>query len=341
MFSPSGMSSVIARSRIFRAGVVLALVSLVVGCAETELAIHAAKQLRGATAKPGYKVGEPYQVRGVFYYPAVDYNYRETGVASWYGSKFHGRSTANGEVFDMNAVTAAHRTLPLPSIVRVQNLENGRTLVVRVNDRGPFARGRIIDLSRRAAQLLGFRYKGTALVRVEILANESRRVAMLTERPELVGGVGLVGGGAAANGAVVTQETVLPIDGLGPALGFRPTTLRPTTARPARIRPVVARFPAPAAGGKATANGHDIIGKRPVKVNSLYIQVGSYIRRANARRARARLDRYGRTRVETARVGNERFFRVRVGPIASIAEADGLLARVIASGYPKARFVVD
>lgn len=124
----------------------------------------------GPAPPPGeQKIGRPYQIGGVWYYPEVNNDYDETGIASWYGPQFHGRPTANGERFDMNKVTAAHPTLPLPSRVRVTNLENGRSLVVRVNDRGPFARGRIIDLSRRSAQLLGFQGQGTTRVRVQLV----------------------------------------------------------------------------------------------------------------------------------------------------------------------------
>ena len=112
------------------------------------------------------KIGRPYKIRGRWYHPKDDRSYRETGSASWYGPNFHGRPTANGERFDQNAVSAAHRTLPLPSWVRVENLNNGRQIDVRVNDRGPFAHDRIIDLSRRAAQLLGMERSGTARVRV-------------------------------------------------------------------------------------------------------------------------------------------------------------------------------
>lgn len=114
-----------------------------------------------------YKVGNPYKINGVLYVPREDPNYSETGIASWYGPQFHGERTANGEIFDMELVSAAHRTLPMPSFVRVTNLENGRSMVVRMNDRGPFARGRIIDMSSKAAELLGFRQAGTARVRVE------------------------------------------------------------------------------------------------------------------------------------------------------------------------------
>lgn len=125
-----------------------------------------------------FKVGKPYQVEGQWYYPGVDLSYNERGVASWYGPNFHGKRTANGETFDMSLISAAHKTLPLPSVVRVTNLENGRSLVIRVNDRGPFVRGRIIDLSRHAAELLGFTAKGTAMVQVRLLPEESRRAAL-------------------------------------------------------------------------------------------------------------------------------------------------------------------
>lgn len=121
-----------------------------------------------------YKIGNPYKILGKWYYPKEDYSYSEIGTASWYGEDFHAKKTANGEKYDMNTLTAAHRTLPLPSIVKVTNLENGRSLVVRVNDRGPYAKERIIDLSKHAAQLLGYQTKGTTKVRVEIMPEESK-----------------------------------------------------------------------------------------------------------------------------------------------------------------------
>jgi rare lipoprotein A len=131
---------------------------------------------------PTYKIGSPYTVKGVTYYPHVDYAYDEVGVASWYGEEFEGQYTANGEVFDLNQLTAAHTTLPLPSIVEVVNLQNNRALLVRVNDRGPFARGRIIDLSRRAAELLGFAGRGSALVQVRVMKEPSLYAAAMAER---------------------------------------------------------------------------------------------------------------------------------------------------------------
>jgi rare lipoprotein A len=114
-----------------------------------------------------YRVGQPYMVAGRMYYPQLDPNYRSEGLASWYGADFHGRLTANGEVYDMNSLSAAHPTLPMPSYARVTNLTNRRSVIVRVNDRGPYHGNREIDLSGKAAEVLGFRDHGLARVRVE------------------------------------------------------------------------------------------------------------------------------------------------------------------------------
>jgi rare lipoprotein A len=114
-----------------------------------------------------YRVGKPYTVGGRVYVPEEDTSYREEGLASWYGDDFHGRLTANGEVFDMTSLTAAHPTLPMPCYARVTNLSNGKSLIVRVNDRGPYHGNRLMDVSSRAADLLEFKGNGVARVRVE------------------------------------------------------------------------------------------------------------------------------------------------------------------------------
>lgn len=134
---------------------------------------------RAALHKPKghYKIGEPYRINNVLYTPRLDYAYDGTGVASWYGGAFHNRLTANGERYDENELTAAHQTLPLPSVVRVTNLDNGRSLILRVNDRGPFVGARILDVSKKAAKLLGFHGRGTAQVRVKVMEKESRALA--------------------------------------------------------------------------------------------------------------------------------------------------------------------
>jgi rare lipoprotein A len=117
-----------------------------------------------------YRVGKPYMVGGRMYVPEEDVNYHEEGLASWYGDDFHGRLTANGEVFDMDSLSAAHPTLPMPCYARVTNLANGKSLIVRVNDRGPYHGNRLIDVSNKAAELLEFKGNGVARVRVEYVA---------------------------------------------------------------------------------------------------------------------------------------------------------------------------
>ena len=120
------------------------------------------------------KVGNPYKIAGVWYHPKEDPTYDQTGYASWYGKDFHGKATANGEVYNMNALTAAHKTLPMPSYVKVTNLANNRSIVLRVNDRGPFVGTRLIDVSRRGAQLLGFEKQGVTRVRIQASDSNGR-----------------------------------------------------------------------------------------------------------------------------------------------------------------------
>jgi rare lipoprotein A len=170
--------------RLFSAFALLTAL-LAAGCSEVELATHYIKKMswKGEQEQAGtYKIGQPYRVGTVWYYPHEDFNLVETGIASWYGPDFHGHRTANGEVYDQNELTGAHRTLQMPSLVRVTNLENGRSVVVRINDRGPYLHGRILDVSKRAAELLGFIGRGTARVKVETLPRESREIAEAAKR---------------------------------------------------------------------------------------------------------------------------------------------------------------
>lgn len=148
------------RSATARNSALILLALLVAACAGKP------PPARTAAPQAGVKIGKPYQVFGKTYYPADDRNYDERGIASWYGPGFHALSTATGERYNQDDVTAAHKTLPMPSYVEVANLDNGRKLIVRINDRGPFVEGRIIDLSRKSAQLLGVDRVGTARVRV-------------------------------------------------------------------------------------------------------------------------------------------------------------------------------
>ncbi len=128
--------------------------------------------------KGHYKVGDQYKIKGRTYKPKEVRFYNKTGVASWYGKRygFHGKDTANGDLFNKNLLTAAHKTLPMPSLVRVTNLENNKSIIVMVNDRGPFVYDREIDLSERAAQILKFKHKGIAEVKVQYLSRETQEL---------------------------------------------------------------------------------------------------------------------------------------------------------------------
>jgi len=312
-----------------RIAALLLSTALLPGCAETSLfsffAKKAAEEPAPATATTGgnYKIGKPYQVAGVWYYPREDYDYDETGIASWYGPGFHAKLTANGEIYDQNDVTAAHKTLPLPSLVRVTNLENGRSLVVRINDRGPFVNGRIIDLSRRSGQLLGIDGKGTAKVRVQVMADESRLLAGKL-KPDGSGSEPKI---AAAPRESVTAEAL------------------PTPGAPRPVAAVaVAATPAESRLASATAAAEREVGQLKqvaVHATNIYVQVGSFSRYDNALRLTARLASVGKAEIQQASVKGQPVFRVRFGPTASVEDADRLLEKAIAAGQQDARVVVD
>lgn len=159
-------------------------------CTDNGLLFRSTASYEQDQSSGSYYVGEPYMIRGVEYTPSEDYSYREKGVASWYRRDDANRLTSNGEIFDDNAMTAAHKTLPLPSLVRITNLENGNVAIVRVNDRGPNVNNRLIDVSQKVAADLEFPARGTTMVEVEILPDESKRLkaialGQLTNAPSL------------------------------------------------------------------------------------------------------------------------------------------------------------
>ncbi|MDP2121534.1 MAG: septal ring lytic transglycosylase RlpA family protein [Hoeflea sp.] len=184
-------------------------------------------------------VGKPYRVRGNWYTPKEEHGYDKAGLASWYGPNFHGRLTANGEIYDQFHLSAAHPTFPLPSYARVTNKKNGNTVIVRVNDRGPYAHGRIIDVSKQAAELLDMKQEGVAAVRVEYIGRapvegDDTSFLMASYRPggsnEPAGGVIATGVMMAMNsvdqalpGVSSAQASVAPPAGVGATTAFQPT----------------------------------------------------------------------------------------------------------------------
>jgi rare lipoprotein A len=284
-----------------------------VAMAAISLAACASGPRPTATASnPGYKVGKPYQVRGVWYTPAEQPSYEEVGVGSWYGEQFHNRYTANGEVFDMDRLSAAHTTLPLPSLVEVTNLDNGRKVVVRVNDRGPFVDGRIIDLSRAAAEKLGYQRQGIARVRVRYVG----RAPLLP-----------------ADGKV--YEAVIP----------------PKYTPPAPPRVMASQAPRPLPSGWLAQPEYlpdvkppGLQPKPPVLASSgalsggYQVQAGAFSVRANAERAATQLASAGPSQIiETQKDGGVLYRLVVVG--GDPEQAEQVRQRVASLGYPDARLV--
>jgi len=291
-----------------------------------------------ATAKGIYKVGSPYQIDGVWYYPAEDFKYQENGVAAAYDERFPARETANGEFYDPNGLTAAHRTLPMPSIVEVTNLENGRALQLRVNDRGPFARGRMLEVSRRAAQLLGFEPGGSAKVHVRILVNESMQVASIARRNGTEPDKQLAEAPSAAPRDQVIAEALAPAPGAKASLRNAPPPPTAVTALGgAKSGGLTAQLASlaepPPLSGEVT-----VVATRPTQ---LYVHAGNFTRQDSAARARQQLDALAPARMTSARISGVQFYRVQVGPLASVEEADRILARAVESGLTDARIVVD
>ncbi|WP_430470282.1 septal ring lytic transglycosylase RlpA family protein [Thalassospira lucentensis] len=318
----------------------VALGVLLSGCAETQLAVHGAKRLGGGQSQPTqvghYKIGNPYEIAGQWYYPAVDYEYSETGIASWYGPKFHGKKTANGETFDQYEISAAHRTLPLPSVVRVTNLENGRSLKVRVNDRGPFAHSRIIDMSRRAAQLLGFEKKGTAKVLVEVVELDSKQMAAIAK--------GETAPTVAVSAAEQKTVTAAPRDTVETVrLDDGPITDsgEPTTSKIILTPPPSTQASVEQNSLEGTIEEAAVISVEPVTTSAIYVQAGAFSIYDNALNLRNRLYDMGPSKIEPIEVKGTTFYRVRLGPLNTVPEADILLERVIATGQNGAKVVVE
>ena len=313
----------------FVAGLSAIMVALALGgCAESTLVGHTAKAIfpdeQQDQGQGGYKVGTPYQIDGSWYTPKEDYAYQEVGVASWYGNDFHGKRTANGEKYDMNAMTAAHRTLPMPSLVRVTNLDNGRSAILRVNDRGPFARSRIIDVSKRAADALGFIGQGTATVRVEILAEES--IALKTR---------LLRG----DSDFATAPTpVTPLAALGPSTRVTASELPPPAPRaPGRAVPAaVLASSSPAVAVQASTGA----AYAPATAGGQFVQVGAFSDPANAARLRSQLSVFGPVSVSQVRTASGATLnKVRLGPYADPMQAQAALADAQRNGFPEARLV--
>ncbi len=258
------------------------------------------------------KTGKPYEIFGVTYYPlATSEGFVEEGIASWYGKKFHHRPTANGERYDMYAFSAAHKTLPLPTWVRVTNLENWRSIVLRVNDRGPFVGDRVIDLSYAAAKVLGFFRQGTVRVKVEALPSDEQK--RLTEQ--------------ARNNPALLKP--------GKTFSYSQKVSKPLSSQ---------QIAKP--GPKKILHKKTVI-KKPKwplgemwSPGGMYIQAGSFQSFTNAKKMSERAGSLGRARIVSRKVNGATFFRVLVGPYSSPEKADGVVKKLVKMGVITPRLVL-
>jgi rare lipoprotein A len=262
-------------------------------------------------SEPRARNGNPpfYDVFGKRYFVlASSAGYSERGVASWYGPGFHKVRTSTGEAYDMYAMTAAHRTLPLPAYVRVTNLQNGRSVVVRINDRGPFVGNRIIDLSYTAAAKLDMLRNGTAIVEV-------RTIDASTPLP------------------VVTASTAAPAPAAEPPAPAALSAAAVLDAMVPAASAAASDTPSPTAAPTAAASAN----------LTLFVQAGAFSDPANAERLAEKLRRgsYGRVFVRDDRIAGRRMYRVRIGPVPDVAEFDRVVAALERAGISDAHLALD
>ncbi len=318
-------------------------------CTEMQIASHIFKKANknagpacSGNEKGHLKVGKPYTSYGIRYVPIKSsYGYKKTGIASWYGADFHGRTTANGECYNMYALTAAHPTLPLPTLVRVTNLENKRTVILKVNDRGPYARGRVIDLSYRAARDLAMVDQGTAPVLVEAIGGPHHGVAASPikshqstlaaarrtpyQRNQLV------------KQKVSQKELKLIVPKTKETILYNP---KPTntgfTYRISNKLEIEDIPPPPAPEEVPTTSAVHLEKTR------IFIQTGAFGSFQNAERQQNLIkEQFKQVNVKKITDATRVLHKVHVGPFESIKEADEALARLVESGFNTAILVVE
>lgn len=305
------------------------------------LALAACSAQPSGPVSPRVKVGKPYVIEGKTYYPAQDHSYDKTGDASWYGPGFHGKYTANGEIFNQDDMTAAHPTLPMPSIVRVTNLENGRSIILRINDRGPFKKNRIIDLSKKSAETLGVH--SISKVRVQYLKRESEDYIAALENGRVIDMAHYNGDAPSpqiVEQTVAASEAGQAVNNAAPVLSVGSGNLG-TPGGPVRlVSDAVAEEIEPQAPAAPLVQQKELSpSAAPPATGGYAIQAGSFSSEENARKLAGRLEAYGPVMTESVEAGGRNWWRVRVGPFAARSDAETRLAQVQSSGAPDARVV--
>ena len=265
------------------------------------------KEEKKRIQKPIYKIGKKYNVGGKYYYPKKDLYYNKTGIASWYGPKFHGKLTANGEIYNQYALTAAHKTLPLPSAVKVTNLKNNKSIVLRINDRGPFVNDRIIDLSSKAADILDLKREGTGLVRVQILREKSLYLEKLAKQ------------------------------GSFPEINDLKETELPNITIPRKVAVKI----------KDTKNKKIVTKKLNYNLKNfnkeykIYIKLASFSSKKNAEIMKKKVSYIDKVKIYKIYKMNKTLYQVKAGPFSSVEKVDQLHLLLLQKGMQGAKIIVE
>ena len=265
------------------------------------------KEEKKRIQKPIYKIGKKYNIGGKYYYPKKDLYYNKTGIASWYGPKFHGKLTANGEIYNQYALTAAHKTLPLPSAVKVTNLKNNKSIVLRINDRGPFVNDRIIDLSSKAADILDLKREGTGLVRVQILREKSLYLEKLAKQ------------------------------GSFPEINDLKETELPNITIPSKVAVKI----------KDTKNQKIITKKINYNLKNLnkeykiYIKLASFSSKKNAEIMKKKVSYIDKVKIYKIYKLNKTLYQVKAGPFLSVEKVDQLHSLLLQKGMQGAKIIIE
>ena len=292
----------------------IAFLILIQGCTSSiEVAANLGKKYlipkeeKKRIQKPIYKIGKKYSVGGKYYYPKKDLYYNKTGIASWYGPKFHGKLTANGEIYNQYALTAAHKTLPLPSAVKVTNLKNNKSIVLRINDRGPFVNDRIIDLSSKAADILDLKREGTGLVRVQILREKSLYLEKLAKQ------------------------------GSFPEINDLKETELPNITIPSKVAVKI----------KDTKNQKIVTKKINYNLKNLnkeykiYIKLASFSSKKNAEIMKKKVSYIDKVKIYKIYKLNKTLYQVKAGPFLSVEKVDQLHSLLLQKGMQGAKIIIE
>lgn len=277
---------------------------------------------------PINKVGNPYVVNGITYIPKEYSNYEVVSFASWYGDEFHGKLTANGEVYDKYELTAAHPTLPLPSFVEVTNLDNGKKVIVRVNDRGPFVAGRDIDVSERAAEILGFKETGTAKVKIRLVTLEDAKNQL-------------------KNMDKVMAQTSTNQNSVQPTSDTQNSNAGVQNTNAPKLKGVTAEETPVTSSEVEDAEVRKVGLQEPTSVRSyiprgVFVQIGAFSSDADKlKKDVVSLSDMGVVSLQKVDLDGKSLLRLRVGPYGSIDDAIKIKNKLNSLGYGDSRVVVE